>query len=116
MGYNYNQGKEIPIPIRKDENLIPKEVRDRIVVTKYRQGASIAEIMAAASVRCPNTLYTVLRAHSIPLRRPRDADSLDALVGPLTHLLFEEGLEPEEAAKQLGQPLPRIMQVIEERL
>lgn len=96
--------------------MIPKEVRNRIIIKKYQQGASIAEIMAAASVRCPNTLYKVLRAHQVSLRRPRGRDDLDGLVGPLTHLLFEEGLEPVEAALQLEQPLERILQVIEERL
>ena len=96
--------------------MIPKEVRDRIVVTRYQAGAPIADVMAAASIKCPNTLYKILGAHEVPLRRPRGTDSLDNMVGPISHLLFEEGMDPNEVAIELKQPLAFIMKVIEERL
>ena len=96
--------------------LIPKELRDQIIISKYQAGVAIAEIMSAASLGCPNTLYKVLRAYDIPMRRPRDTNPLDALVGPLTYLLFDKGMEPAEAAQELQQPLDLILQVIDERL
>lgn len=72
--------------------------------------------MEASSIKCPNTLYKILKANGIPLRRSREATAIDDLVGPLSHLLFEEGKEPEQAAIELNQPLALIMQVIDERM
>ena len=96
--------------------MIPKPIRDRIAVTKYQAGASIADIMSAASIKCPNTLYKILNAHDVQMRRPRGTTTMDDLVGPISHLLFEEGMEPDEVAVELKQSLPFIMKVIEERL
>jgi len=96
--------------------LIPKAIRDRIAITKYQAGASIADVMAAANIKCPNTLYKILNANDVRMRRPRGTTPIDDLVGPISHLLFEEGLEPDEVAVELLQPLPFIMQIIEERL
>lgn len=96
--------------------MIPKAVRDRIAVTRYQAGASIADIMAAASIKCPNTLYKILKAHDVQMRRPRGVTTIDDLVGPVSHLLFEEGMEPDEVAIELKQSPAFIMKVIEERL
>ena len=95
---------------------IPKDVRDRIVISKYMNGDSVKDIMLTASIRCPNTLYKVLKAHSIPLRRPRDGATMDEMVGPVSYLLFEEGKEPAEVALALGRTVEFIERVIEERL
>lgn len=95
---------------------IPKKVRDRLVIKLYQEGKAVKEIMVITSIRCPNTLYKVLRANDIPLRRSVGGTPMDKLVGPLSYLLFEEGKEPEQAAQELELPLSLIMRVIEERM
>lgn len=96
--------------------VIPRKVRDRIVARLYQEGRAVKEIMEATAIRCPNTLYKILKANGIPLRRSRTTTPIDELVGPLSYLLFEEGKEPEQAAIELKQPLALIMQVIDERM
>jgi len=96
--------------------MIPKPVRDRIVLRKYQEGATVEQVMNAAGIKCPNTIYKVLRANAIPLRRPRGGDTLDSLVGLVSYLLFDEGLTPAAVAEELSKPLELIQRVIEERM
>lgn len=87
-----------------------------MIITLYARGDSIKSIMATAAIRCPNTLYKVLKAHSTPLRRRHGAQSMDDLVGPVSYLLFEEGKEPAEVATALKLSVEYIEKLIEERL
>ncbi len=95
---------------------IPKELRDRLVLKLYQEGKAVKEIMEITAIQCPNTLYKVLKANDVPLRRSRTSTPMDDLVAPLSHLLFEEGKEPAAAARELNQPLSLIMKVIEKRM
>lgn len=91
-------------------------MRDRLVLKLYQEGSAISEIMETTAIRCPNTLYKILKANNVTLRRSREGTPMDELVGPLSYLLFTEGKEPEQAALELEMPLSTIMQVIEERM